>query len=251
MSIRFKPKSSSGGGIPATLIDAAGDLIVGSAADTAARLPGSATTGDVLKRNTAAALGLEWGAAAAASGGGALYDPAFTRGLKAVTVDPLNAANGMVAADGVLHGCRLGLPADQSIASVVFTVTGAGATFTAGEENRIGLYRISDGALVAATGDLATQFATVGEYAVALTAEATMTLAPLPAGAYFIGVLKNATTRPQMRGQNQTDQRSRDFGYGAVAGVHFSAVAGSGLTALPAVLPALTSNAISPLMGLV
>jgi hypothetical protein len=60
--------SAGGGGtgIAETLIDAKGDLIVGSAADTAARLA-VGTNGYVLKANSAQATGLEW---AAESGGG-------------------------------------------------------------------------------------------------------------------------------------------------------------------------------------
>lgn len=47
-------------GIPATLIDAKGDLIVGSAADTAARLAVGATNGHVLTVDSAQGLGVKW-----------------------------------------------------------------------------------------------------------------------------------------------------------------------------------------------
>lgn len=52
--------ASGGGGIPATLIDAKGDLIVGSAADTAARLAVGATNGHVLTVDSAQSLGVKW-----------------------------------------------------------------------------------------------------------------------------------------------------------------------------------------------
>jgi hypothetical protein len=55
-------------GIPATIFDAKGDLIVASAADTAARLASSASNGDLLTVDTSTATGLKW--AAPASGGG-------------------------------------------------------------------------------------------------------------------------------------------------------------------------------------
>jgi hypothetical protein len=53
-------------GIPESLIDAKGDLIVGSAADTAARLAVGATTGHVLTVDPGETLGVKW----AAGGGG-------------------------------------------------------------------------------------------------------------------------------------------------------------------------------------
>jgi hypothetical protein len=48
------------GAIQASIIDAKGDLIVGSAADTAARLAAASTNGYVLSVNSATATGLEW-----------------------------------------------------------------------------------------------------------------------------------------------------------------------------------------------
>jgi hypothetical protein len=71
-----------GGGIAATLFDAKGDLIVASAADTAARLA-AGTNGYVLKSNSGATNGIEWVANTASiqfviDGGGS----AITTGIK-------------------------------------------------------------------------------------------------------------------------------------------------------------------------
>src|SRR5687767_4391202 len=57
-------------GIPATLLDAKGDLIAASAADTAARLA-VGTNGQVLTADSAETTGMKW-ATPSGSGGGAL-----------------------------------------------------------------------------------------------------------------------------------------------------------------------------------
>lgn len=64
MTIVRAVMGGSGAGIPATVIDGKGDLVVGSAADTPARLPVGAN-GLVLKANSGAATGLEWGSGTA------------------------------------------------------------------------------------------------------------------------------------------------------------------------------------------
>jgi hypothetical protein len=55
--------STVSAGIPATLLDAKGDLIVASAADTAARLAVGGTNGHVLTVDSAETLGVKWAAA--------------------------------------------------------------------------------------------------------------------------------------------------------------------------------------------
>ena len=59
--------NNAGAAIAKTLIDAKGDLIVGTAADTVARLASSASNGNVLTVDTSTATGLAWTAPA---GGG-------------------------------------------------------------------------------------------------------------------------------------------------------------------------------------
>jgi len=59
-----------------TIIDAKGDLLVGTAADTLARLP-VGTNGQVLKANSAVAAGVEW---AAESGGGVSWSVVDAKG---------------------------------------------------------------------------------------------------------------------------------------------------------------------------
>jgi hypothetical protein len=61
-------------GIPATIIDAKGDLIAGTAADTAARLA-VGTNGQVLTADSTAATGLAWASAGAPTYTWATYTP--------------------------------------------------------------------------------------------------------------------------------------------------------------------------------
>jgi hypothetical protein len=65
--------STVSAGIPATLLDAKGDLIVASAADTAARLAVGGTNGHVLTVDSAETLGVKWAAAGGGSGGTKTY----------------------------------------------------------------------------------------------------------------------------------------------------------------------------------
>lgn len=59
--------------IPKTLIDAKGDLIVGTAADTAARLAVGATNGHVLMVDSAETAGMKWASVSASPGGSDTY----------------------------------------------------------------------------------------------------------------------------------------------------------------------------------
>jgi hypothetical protein len=61
--------STVSAGIPATILDAKGDLIVASAADTAARLAVGVTNGHVLTVDSAEATGMKWAAASGGIGG--------------------------------------------------------------------------------------------------------------------------------------------------------------------------------------
>jgi hypothetical protein len=59
--------TNAGNAIAKTIVDAKGDIIVGTAADTVARLASSATNGDLLTVDTSTASGLKWSTPAASS----------------------------------------------------------------------------------------------------------------------------------------------------------------------------------------
>lgn len=110
-------------GLSETLLDAKGDLIVASAADTAARLP-VGTNGQVLTADSAEALGVKW-AAAAGLGAWTDYTPTWANGG---TTDVGN---------GTLTGRYKSLDANTYIIQIALTwgsttsVTGTGPwTFT-------------------------------------------------------------------------------------------------------------------------
>ena len=81
------------GAIPESLIDAKGDLIVGTAADTAARL-GVGSDGQVLTADSAEAGGVKW----AAAGGGPHAATHETGGSDEVALDGSQITTGTVAA---------------------------------------------------------------------------------------------------------------------------------------------------------
>jgi hypothetical protein len=82
--------STVSAGIPATLLDAKGDLIVASAADTAARLAVGGTNGHVLTVDSTETLGVKWAAAA----GGVTAVGASTADVLSVSGSDLVADDG-------------------------------------------------------------------------------------------------------------------------------------------------------------
>lgn len=169
-----------------SLIDAKGDLIVGSAADTAARLA-VGTNGMVPVANSGDTAGI--GYAYPSIGGLTDNWRAVSPTILASTLSPDQATNGTTLADGQVRFVAVHLPFDATVTGVAFFQTTQGDT-TADNNNKIGLYT-SDGTTltrVAVSADSGTmwegsanswqQVAFTGTYAA-------------QAGLYFIAILSN------------------------------------------------------------
>jgi hypothetical protein len=83
--------STVSAGIPATLLDAKGDLIVASAADTAARLAVGGTNGHVLTVDSAEATGMAWKAAAGGGVTGAASSASDVLGVSGADITGVDA----------------------------------------------------------------------------------------------------------------------------------------------------------------
>jgi hypothetical protein len=88
------------GGIPLTIIDAKGDLVAGTAADTAARLA-VGTNGYVLTADSAEAAGLKWALAAAGATGGGTDQIFYENGQTITTSYSISASKNAVTAGPV------------------------------------------------------------------------------------------------------------------------------------------------------
>jgi hypothetical protein len=117
--------STVSAGIPATLLDAKGDLIVASAADTAARLAVGGTNGHVLTVDSTETLGVKW---AAADGGVSAVD--------ATTADVLSVSGSDLVADdgGLINSANPAVVWDDVAGKLVYAnplarPSGAGSMF--------------------------------------------------------------------------------------------------------------------------
>lgn len=148
--------------IPASIVDAKGDLIAATTADTVTRLP-VGTNGQVLTADSAQAAGVKW--ADPASGGGSSHDAVAARyGCKAISMNPHNLGVGtgsgglkfIAAASGRLYQMRVALPAGETVTSVRVPIkalgSGAGAL-------RFGVYQ-ADLSPLGSSADVASAFTT-------------------------------------------------------------------------------------------
>jgi hypothetical protein len=108
--------STVSAGIPATLLDAKGDLIVASAADTAARLPVGGTNGHVLTVDSAETLGVKWAAAGGVTG--AASSASDVLGVSGADITGVDAnADRIVYWNNTSNKLAYGTPADAGAAA--------------------------------------------------------------------------------------------------------------------------------------
>lgn len=135
-----------GGGIPESLIDAKGDLIAGSAPDTAARVP-VGTNGQYLRANSGAAAGVDWDTITAAEVGADPAGSAAAAQAAAIAASLQKAANLSDLPNPGTARTNLGL--GNSATRNVGTTAG---TVAAGDDSRI--VGAIQGTIVDAKGDL-------------------------------------------------------------------------------------------------
>ena len=141
--------------LPASLVDAKGDLIVATAADTVARLAVGATTGHVLTVDPAETTGLKWAAAAGGGGGSSVFRVPAGRWVHAPGLGSMGDASGSTMTAGQMNA--VWMPVDHNVTvTKIGSAKGGGAS---GMTLRAGIYadtgRGLPGSLVSDAGVLA------------------------------------------------------------------------------------------------
>jgi parallel beta-helix repeat protein len=128
------------------------------------------------------------------------YWTASDQKLVTWTMDVMAAtANSTLPAAGTLYVVRVHVPVAATVRNVLAGVTNAGSGLRSGQ-CFAGLWNASSRALVGATADQSTHWATTGFKTMPLTG----TGANLAAGDYYVGLYANGTTLPNfVRGNNQ------------------------------------------------
>jgi len=144
------------GAIQSTIVDAKGDLVAATAADTVARLA-VGTDGQILTADSTQTTGLRWATAAASSGGLAEYYPISAYGFVAIA-DTVTSFT--VGATFESHVVRMFVPAGKAITAAGVLLE-AGGSVGAGGLNSFAIYDDA-GTLVAATPTDDTLFTSSG-----------------------------------------------------------------------------------------
>ena len=237
-------------GIPASIVDAKGDLIVATAADTVTRLPVGATTGHVLRVNPATATGLEW-----AAGVGGIGVGAFTFGYAGGDDQTLLAGNYLRSGTGTITipttvGHLFPMPMAHSVTVDGFRLKLA----TAGDGScqlQVALYAIT------AAGVLGARLSPVWTVGATTTGEKyTTALTPfsVPAGMSVIVVTSSGqvSTNPQLASSGNPSPLAWSWANGEGAAGRWAAC--SSVTSLPDPWTAGAATSIgtaeTPILGL-
>jgi len=118
------------GGIQPTIVDAKGDLITATAADTPARLAVGATNGHILTVDSTASTGLKWAAAASASPTSATNVVTASETTTSTSFTDLTTAGPAVTVTTgtkalVIYRTRIRNNANDEVSRMTFAVSGA------------------------------------------------------------------------------------------------------------------------------
>lgn len=219
--------SAGGGGIPATILDAKGDLIVATAADTAARQAVGTDFVDTLVPNAALTNGLGWSRPRSPmrpSATSAMYET-FSREFGATT------ASGNFLLSQRLSMVGIWLPAGLTVTSISFMSAGTGATTPTVQ--LFGLYDSARALLRGTNDDGATAWNGTTVKTLALTSPFATTYS----GLHYLGILVAAATVPTLYAAQPNATPT------AIAPI-LCGTSNTGISALPNPAAALTAIAV-------
>lgn len=130
--------ATTGGGISSTLVDAKGDLIAATAADTVARFPVGSTTGHVLTVDPASSVGISWQAPSAGSVSSSSISDSTVVGRSLITAeDAASARTTIGAGTSSFSGAYGDLTGAPALSSEPFIVSVTGAITVAAGKSKI------------------------------------------------------------------------------------------------------------------
>lgn len=171
-------------------------------------------------------------------------------GLRAATFDLAHASSLLTLAGGFVWVARMWIPETITVTSFELGIAVAGSGLTAGQ-NFAGIYS-STGILIAKTADLSATWNSTGMKSPSLTAETgqSLTIAGGPGVWIYGAFLSNGSTQPSPLMLPAPSTASALNHKLTAATGYRGAFGGSGLTALPATLPTLTTHQYPFFMGL-
>jgi len=238
--------STVSAGIPATLLDAKGDLIVASAADTAARLAVGGTNGHVLTVDSTETLGVKWAAAAGGvSGVDSTTDDVFSVSGSNLVADDgglIDSANPFVqwndTSGKLVYANPLSRPSGAFYVGLAPTTTALGTRAINIQSNRAGATSVAANTDAIVIGDAATTGsssvaiglrASAGGSSVAIGLDATTF--SNPSGAIAIGRSASASGTSWPIALNGTASESDAIAINGTASNLNSVAIGRGITA--------------------